>query len=321
MANYTYAVARIRAKELGLFSRATLEQLMACKDERACLQFLVDKGWGQADTPLRAEAILAAEQKKAWALIREMVADMSIFDVLSYQNLYHNLKAAIKQNVVGIVDANIFYDDCAIDGKEMGRIIREKEFSALPEHMREAAKEAYETFLHTKDAQLCDVIVDRACLEAIYAAGQKSKISILRDYAESTVTVANIKIAVRCQKTAKSMDFMRRALAPCGGISTEQLAHAALSGMEGICTYLESVGYRQAAEALAQSPSAFERWCDNQIIETIRPQKYNSFTAGPLAAYLLAKENEIKTVRMILTGKQNNLPDDFIRERMREMYV
>ena len=74
-------------------------------------------------------------------------------------------------------------------------------------------------------------------------------------------------------------------------------------------------------EGTADFLSAFERWCDNQIIETIRPQLYNSFSLGPLVAYVLARENEIKTVRIILTGKRSGLPEEFIRERAREMYV
>jgi V/A-type H+-transporting ATPase subunit C len=56
-------------------------------------------------------------------------------------------------------------------------------------------------------------------------------------------------------------------------------------------------------------------------METIRPQLYNSFSLGPLVAYVLARENEIKTVRIILTGKRSGLPEEFIRERAREMYV
>ena len=36
---------------------------------------------------------------------------------------------------------------------------------------------------------------------------------------------------------------------------------------------------------------------------------------------VLARENEIKTVRIILSGKQNGFPDSAIRERVREMYV
>ena len=84
---------------------------------------------------------------------------------------------------------------------------------------------------------------------------------------------------------------------------------------------LEGTEYAQAAEALRKSPAAFEKWCDDLIIEEIRPQKYNPFTLGPLAAYILARRNEIKCVRMILTGRQNELPDNVIRERLREMYV
>ena len=72
---------------------------------------------------------------------------------------------------------------------------------------------------------------------------------------------------------------------------------------------------------MAESASAFERWCDNRIIETISPQKYNAFTIGPIIAYVIARQNEIKTVRIILSGKQNDLPEESIRERVREMYV
>lgn len=187
--------------------------------------------------------------------------------------------------------------------------------------MREAASEAVDTLLHSGDGQLCDVIIDRATMEAILAAGKKSKAAIIRDYAESTVAVANIKVAVRCCKTGKSLEFMKRAMAPCKTLNVERLAHATLVGLDAVMEYLNGAGYAEAAEALKESPSAFERWCDNRIIETIQPQKTNPFSVGPLVAYVIARQNEIKTVRIILTCKQNGLSDDSIRERVREMYV
>ena len=152
-------------------------------------------------------------------------------------------------------------------------------------------------------------------------AGKESPDKIIQDYAESTVAVADIKIAVRSQKTAKSTDFMKRAMAECDSLSVSQLSKAALSGMDAICEYLRGTAYAEGADALAESPSAFERWCDNRIIQTISPEKYHAFTIGPVIAYVIARQNEIKTVRIILSGKQNELPDDSIRERVREMYV
>ena len=281
------------------------------------------KGWGDADTPAKAEAILDREQEKAWETIRDLHVDMSVFDVFSYPNLFHNLKAAVKEACTSQNGRNrkIYYEDTNISPDEMLDIIRSKEFSRLPEYMASAAKEAYETLLHTGDGQLCDVIIDRAALDAIYQAGKESPDKIIQDYAESTVAVADIKIAVRSQKTAKSTDFMKRAMAECDSLSVSQLSKAALSGMDAICEYLRGTAYAEGAEALAESPSAFERWCDNRIIQTISPEKYHAFTIGPVIAYVIARQNEIKTVRIILSGKQNELPDDSIRERVRKMYV
>lgn len=318
---YTYAVARIRALEASLLTDSVIDQLLACKDEAQCLGLLSEKGWGNAETENDVEAILNCEEEKTWQVIQEVSPDLTVFDVMSYPKLYHNLKAAIKEVCTEVTNEKIFYDDCEIPGKEMLSIVENKAFERLPGNMEAAAKEAYETLLQTRDGQLCDVIVDRAALEAITQAGHDAKDEIIRVYAESTVALANIKIAVRCQKTGKSLEFMKRAMDPCESINVEQLAKAALSGADALREYLKETVYADGVEALEESPSAFERWCDNRMIEAIKPQKYNAFSAGPLVAYLLARQNEIKTVRMILTGKQNGFPDEMIRERIREMYV
>ena len=318
---YTYAVARIRALESSLFSGTEIERLLACSDEEQCLQLLSEKGWGDATGSMDASAMLKREEEKTWEVIRDVAPDLSVFDVLSYSKLYHNLKAAIKEVCTEVENKNIFYDDCSIPGPEMLQIVRNKEFHRLPGNMGETAAEAYDTLLHTRDGQLCDIIVDRAALDAIYEAGQTAEDEIIKNYAESTVAIADIKIAVRSQKTGKSLEFMKRAMAPCNSVNVDQLSKAAVSGLDAVRDYLLGTSYAEGAAALEESPSAFERWCDNRMMETIRPQKYNSFSVGPLVAYVLARENEIKTVRIILTGKQNEFPDEAIRERIREMYV
>ena len=318
---YTYAVARIRALEVSLFSRSTIDALMACGTLEAALNLLVEKGWGGVDVPEETDAILAAERSKIWATIRELGVPMDTFDVLSYPNIFHNLKTAVKEVYLDVKRDELYYENTVPSREELRDIVSKKEFSRLPESMEAAAREAYETIHHTGDGQLCDVIIDVACLRAIDAAGRASGEEIIRRYAETVVAVADMKIAVRCEKTGKSADFMKRALAPCAGLDTDRLAKAALAGFDEVCGYLASCGYGAAANALRESPSAFERWCDNYLIDMIRPQKYNAFSVGPLVAYVLARENEIKTVGIILSGKANGLPDDSIRERIREMYV
>ena len=53
----------------------------------------------------------------------------------------------------------------------------------------------------------------------------------------------------------------------------------------------------------------------------LEEQKFKPLTLEPLIAYLYAKESEIKTIRIILTSKLNNIDADTIKERLRDAYV
>ncbi|MDY6286477.1 MAG: V-type ATPase subunit [Lachnospiraceae bacterium] len=317
---YIYAVARIRVKEKSLLSDADVRSMAAMKSVREVLAFLSDRGWGNGETDQTGDDMLADEEAKTAALMKELKVDPKIFDVLAYPQLYHNLKAAIKENVSSDTPDHLYY---AVDGygeKEMRRIVVEKDWKALPEHMQEAAARAFDVMLTNQDGQRCDVIIDRACLDASIRAGRKSGSALLREYEESTTAVTDIKIAVRAQRTGKDQSFLKEALAPCQQLNVRAMAEAAAKDEASLMEYLEGHGFAEAAEAMKDSPSAFERWCDNRVIDTIMPQKTNSVSADPVVAFYLARENEIRTVRIILTAIANGFTEDDILERVRKMY-
>ena len=314
------AVARIRFKEMALFSKADIDQLMNCRNEKECLKYLADKGWGKDDDKT-SEQVLSAELEKTWDLLKELVKDISYFDTFLHGNDYHNLKAAIKQVYKDANFPNIYLSNSTIDPEIIIKAVTEHDFSSLPEKMREVAEEAYQIQLRTGDSQLCDIVLDKAALDSIYSHGRATRNELISHYVELKVAAANINIAIRSVKTGKDEEFLKRALAECDSLDKTKLIECALEGMDAIYNYLSDTDYANGVPSLKESSQAFERWCDNRIIEYIRPQKYNPFTLSPLAAYLLARENEIKTVRILLSGKRNDISDDKIRERLREMYV
>ncbi len=318
--DYIYAVARVRARELALLGRQDIDQLMACRGFDECLRVLSDKGWG-GGSGSSAEALLAAEEEKTWAFIRELTDDLAPFAVLLYPIDYNNIKAAVKCVVTDTQPQDVFLSGGSVDPAVMVRCVKENDFTALPPAMAQAADEAYHTLLQTGDGQLCDVILDRACLTDLLECGKGSKNELLAQYAEMRVAVADIKTAVRACRTGKSKAFIDEALAPCGTLDVSSLAAAACKSVEDIYGYLSATPYSGAAEKLKESYSAFEKWCDDQVMDLIKEQKRNPFTVGPLFAYVLARQNEISTVRIILSGKLNELDDGMIRERLREMYV
>ncbi len=317
---YTYAVARIRSKELTLLTRSFFDQLLASKSYEDCMRLLKDKGWGtQGDET--AEELLQIERNKTWDLIRELIEDMSVFDTFLYENDFHNLKAAIKEIYINKKFDNIYISHGTIDPNIIQQAVIERDFSLLPEYMRLCGEEAYDVQLHTGDSQLCDIIIDKAALETIYRKGKESKNELLAKYAQLKVAASNINIAIRSHKTGKTKEFLEKALVECDTLNKDSLIEAVLNGEEAIYDYLATTVYHDAVQAVKKSPSSFEKWCDNLIIEHIKPQKYNPFTLSPLAAYILARENEIKSVRIVLSGKQNELSEESVRERLREMYV
>ena len=319
--DYTYAVARIRYRETALLSDADLLSLLSAKDIASALRLLRDKGWGDNTDPKDVDELLTVEEKKLWDFIAEIVSDEEAFDFLRVPNDFHNLKVAIKCVTRDVKPNGLLLYNSVSDPEEIFDCVSKREYQRLPEYMQDCAKEAMTALLQTSDGQLCDIIVDKACMEHVYRLGKESKSDIIRLYCELFVAAADIKIAIRCANTKKKLDFIRRALAECDTLDVERLAQAAFEGKDEVIAYLGSTEYRSAVDAIETSMSAFEKWCDDYMTNAMKPRKWEPFGIGPVVAYIIARQNEIKAVRMILSAKLNNLSENTIKERLRDMYV
>lgn len=319
---FIYAVARIRAKELSLLSAQDVSRLMSCETFEECINILRDKGWGSETVDVADyQALLKIEEAKLWQLISELVPDKSLFNVVLLPTDFHNLKAAVKGYITESLSENLFIPGGNADISHLTRCIEERNFSDLPAYMAESAKLAFEKLLHTGDGQLCDNIIDKALLEAIIGEGNRSKSALIRDYAEFYVASSNIKITVRSLILKKNMNFLNSILVKCDSIDVQKLAAATSGGIDGLCEYLEFTPYSDAVPFIKESLQKFEFWRDNKIIELIKSEEYNSFSIGPIIAYILARQNEFKVVRIILSGKLHRIENDLIKERLRMMYA
>lgn len=85
-------------------------------------------------------------------------------------------------------------------------------------------------------------------------------------------------------------------------------------------TYLEAAA-ASGAEAVKGAPSPTLSGSATTPSPLISPRKAGGLRRAPLIGYLYAKENELTTIRIILTGRLAGLDSDTIRERLRESYV
>lgn len=317
---YTYAVARVRAREMSLLKKQDLEQLLSLDDVKEGIDFLKDKGWGQPDDNNLSE-ILKSEFKKLWSFIDEITEDEKDFELFLCPRDYTNLKISIKSVLNDYPAENLLIPFGTVDGRKIYESIKNKEFSSLPEHMQSIAQKAMEVLLRTNDGQLCDVMIDKAALERILEVAGKSKYDEIREYAELLVASSDIKIAVRANRMFKSLEFIKGALAECSSLDVQKLSAAASKSLESVYEYLSLTRYSDVVEHLKKSPVSFEKWCDNFILEKLNKSRYDSFTLVPIFSYVFWRECEIKAVRMIMIGKVGGLEKELIKERLREMYA
>ena len=322
MKDYIYEVARIRVMENGLLSKADFDQLLAAPDHEAALAYMADSGWGGGAGTSDAEAMLKAEEDAAWALMKELLGEGHELDILRLTRDYHNLKAAIKDIYAssGLAPERLYREGGTIPAEEIRRAVEDENYGRLPEAMQEAAVQAQQALSRTGDGQLCDSIIDKAALDALTAAAQSAPDPVLAEYAVTLAVSADIRIAIRAAAAGKSAAEIIPLLAEAPDLNRSMLAEAAAGGKASVAEYLRSTPYSSLADALSRSMSAFECACDDLMIERIRPQKGEAIMMGPLAAYVIARETEIKSVRLLLTGLQNGLPREQIRESLRQCY-
>ena len=114
---------------------------------------------------------------------------------------------------------------------------------------------------------------------------------------------------------------------PYGSLGEERFLRQFDETVENFAATLSNTPY---AEVMAEgirgwseehSLAAYERLSDNYLINYIKPAKYIVFGVEPLIGYLLAKEHEMKLIRIIMIGKLNDLSAEAIRERLRDTYA
>ena len=310
---YAYFVTRTKIREGRLLSARDIRELIGSSNAQDAVQFLVRKGFSDGET---VDAILRARRREMLDFIDEFTDIKDAFKIFRLKSDFHNLKTAIKAQISGNNDT----DDYLVGGTIPAEVIRDavfqKKFEQLPGEMQQYAKAAQSILLRTRDAGQFDCYLDRAFLDTVYREGQESKIPYLKNYTEIYVAAHDIKIADRCCLAKKSKSFTEQALAPCNSLKADQLVQSAAQGKKALCGYLAHTDYRDAAEAIQQSYPAFYRWYIGRLSALAEAAKDEPFGLSPIYAYLFFAKQEINQVRLILTLKQNRMPNELITERM-----
>lgn len=325
--DYAYAVARIRANESSLLTTADIEQLITAENYQSVLRFLEEKGWINPESKDDVNAAFKKQLNNTWQLLSEVSPDIGELDFLIVKNDFHNIKAALKNFIsANTHDSDIngtdsFVTPSSVDPELIKNAIFNKRFNELPDFAKDAAKKTYDVLIRSADGQLADIMLDSMALNVTMEKADRTKNEFIKKMAELICATANIKIAIRAARTGKDSQFLETALCQTKTLDKASLIDATIKGLDILIAYISTTSYSEAANYMKISVTALEKWCDDILMSHINNAKYICLGVEPLIAFYIAKDAEVKNVRIILSCKHNKLSPEVIKERMRKLYV
>ena len=307
---YADAVGAVRAMENTLLGKSDIEQLINARSKSEVKSILSSRTGNQS-----------ADLNDVWNFLCEYAPDCEELKILLYRNDFHNLKAVLKAIISNRDPEQYYIAPSNIGLSELTDAVSKKEYDLLPKYMQKTASEAYELLTKTLDGQLSDSFIDRSALEAVQKASEECGIEFMKRYAQLITACSDIKTAYRCCILGKSAQFMENAVCGSPELEKDELIKSSLAGTEQLFTYLETTHYSEAAALLKESSVKYEKWCDDVIMELAEDARMLAFGSEPLAAYFIAKEAEIKNLRILSVCKEFGADKETITERMRKLYV
>ena len=317
--DFLYLSTLVKAMEEGLFTSEQYDRLLTAENETELGRILEEKGLVQIDVRdiAAVDRALNARMGKTLEELANRSPDPRIMDVFRMKYDYHNAKVLLKAEQAGVEGARLLSKGGRIAPDVFAERYIQGTTLDIPLVLQKAMKEAKDSLARTKDAQLSDVILDRAMYEEYFALAKELEDQFLVAYIRDMIDATNLRTAVRAGRMGLDASTVMGLLVPGGKTYTGKIAEA--QSLETI--YAGSVF--EAAAAAGQNAimggelTQFERLCDEALGKSLKQARLIAFGVAPVVAYLAALEAEAMSIRIILSGKTAGLTVEAIRERLR----
>lgn len=320
---YAFATAKVRVLESMMLGRnAFLDMANAERFETAIellsgSEYAVPSGTAFSDI----ESMLLEKRSEARRLFTELMLDEDLVELLRAREDFANMRLAVRRVVTEKPIGLDYSDDGSVPAEEFEEIFEQENYSRFPEYLQHAVEQAVLGYYENKDIRQIDYGIDR--IQATYKLKRAIELGsvFLQSLFRTQIDLNNIRTMLRL-KLAERDD--RNLFNEGGFIETERFIHGLDIGYEALPTLFYATPYHGVVEGgvgyLTKSKSFLhlEKDCEDHLMNFLRTTSSLASGPQPVIAYFMMKEAEIRTIRMVLTGKKNNLETKLLLERLGE---
>ena len=323
--SYTFETAQVHALEMQMLTRVTLQDMANASGFQQAADLLSGTEYALpagGRNFAEVQDVLLQRRAAIRALFADLILDKSIVRLFKTRDDFANLRLAVRRTLTEKPLGTDYSSDGNVPAEQIEQIFAEKEDFGeppFPDYVLDAVERAVLAYYQNKDIRRIDNAIDQYQAEYNLRQARRLKSVFLTSLFKIQTDLTNIRTMLRLKFTESEQ---RNVFLEGGFIELERFMHGVELGYEAlgqlffVTPYYRIVdigaGYLASDKSFLKVEQQCEEYLTGFLKTTIR------ITAGPqpIIAYLLMKENEIRTINLILTAKKNNLDIKLLLDRI-----
>lgn len=321
----------LRTYELKLLAEADYDRMLKASSLKDALDVLKGTGYEFDEKEILVdknfEVFLMKHLSEVYQDLFSITPVSEIVELFALRYTYHNLKVLLKQRFSG---ENLEQLVIPIGKYSIGSLKKLVETGdGNDEHpiLIEGVQEALRDFDEGHRIEAATIFMDTYYFRHLRAISDKIQHPSITKMVDGMIDLYNLSTMIRSLKQNKPRGFLYTVLSSSGSISKRDLIEESINGPSAVMRkyyFSKEYGMRLSnmiSEATNEvDTQKLDKLVDELTYELVAEGLYQPFGPIPLLGYLFAKEKEITNVRLILVGKDNQIEEQILRERMRPVY-
>lgn len=320
----------IRTYELRLLKKEDFERLIKADSLKAALEFL--KG---TDYEFDMEEVLHTKYfngflmqhlAKVYADLAETAPQPELVDLFTLHYTYHNLKVLLKERFLGQNHSELLIPIGRVSVDSLRNLVETRESAIAHPIMVEAVRAVEEEYAESHRIEAVTVYMDTYFLRHLRALSDTLDNETITKITDLIIDMYNLSTVVRSQKQNKPRSHLYTMLSSAGSIKKQEIIDEAINGPAAVIRKLyNGQFYSLELEKIITDNSTvntlkLDKLMADLIHDVVSSGLYEAFGPMPLIGYLYAKETEVTNLRLVLVGKDNEISEEILRERVRQVY-
>jgi V/A-type H+-transporting ATPase subunit C len=319
---YVFETAQVRAMQIQMLTRAVLLDMANASSFESAAELLSSTEYAVprgSENFAEVEVTLLKLRSVVRQLFANLMIDKPLMELFKTRDDFANLRLVMRRTLTGKSIGTDYSTEGNFPPQLFEQVFEQQNYELFPDYMGQAAEQAFLAYYKDKDIRRIDYAIDNAQAEYNLKVARRLNNIFLSGLFRIQIDLTNIRTLLRLKFTESEN---RNVFITGGFVELERFEHGLDLGLEGLGQLFFVTPYYRIVDAGAGylvSNKSFlkaEQQCEEHTMGFLKSTVQITAGPQPIIAYLLMKENEIRTVRLILTAKKNFLDTQLLLDRI-----